>query len=72
MATTDVNVNLTSLEGETFEVSMDVVQLSEVVKIMVNQDGKLYLTFEWYIGNTFLPYSVSNFPFSSPSPICTN
>ena len=40
MAAVEQNVNLTSLEGETFEVSLEVVKLSEVVKIMVDQGGK--------------------------------
>jgi len=40
MAAVEQSVNLTSLEGETFEVSLEVVKLSEVVKIMVDQGGK--------------------------------
>ena len=44
MAAVEQNVNLTSLEGETFEVSLEVVKLSEVVKIMVDQEGKRQFT----------------------------
>jgi len=39
MAADTTSVNLVSLEGETFEVPLAEVKLSEVVKIMVDQQG---------------------------------